>query len=96
MSSKSSVYTICCSALFSSYCHLIIDCENCLLLRGILNNVAVDEPMDALEAHDNDVPPPVLYWFGMHQLQKGGKGNSRHELAYWLIFIVLKAHQAFL
>jgi len=44
---------------------------------GILNNVAVEEPLDALEAHDNDVPPPVLYWFGMYLLQKGGKESRK-------------------
>ena len=54
-------------------------------LRGILNNIAVDPPPGeqdphaggGLEAHDQDVPPVVLFWFGMHQLQKGGKGEAR-------------------
>lgn len=51
---------------------------------GILNNMAVDEPLDFLEAHDNDVPPIVLYWYGMHELRKGGQEAIKKSRALFL------------
>jgi len=44
---------------------------------SILQNYSYDEPLDPLEQHDSDVPPIVLYWYGMYCLQKGGMENNK-------------------